>query len=172
MESPHQSRWKILPGKNIPMMAIMAKRPFANSALSLVFFTSGSSDVMSFHPKSPAKAAVPGTGLGKLRRRPWYAAIWAQPAAGTLEIAASPLGTSANFKPADGDKKPGNFPVSSGWCIPWLQASKFGPCLISVARRRLKFSTLPSLESPAGSQKPTGACTPSSFSKARRGEAV
>ena len=46
--------------KNIPMMAIMAKRPFANSALSLVFFTSGSSDVMSFHPKSPAKAAVPG----------------------------------------------------------------------------------------------------------------
>ena len=26
------------------------------------------------------------------------------PAAGTLEMAAKPLGTSANFKPADGDK--------------------------------------------------------------------
>ena len=26
------------------------------------------------------------------------------PAAGTFEIAAKPLGTSANFKPADGDK--------------------------------------------------------------------
>ena len=41
-----------------------------------------------------------------------------RPPAGTLEIAASPLGTSANFKPADGDKKPGNFPVSSGVMYP------------------------------------------------------
>jgi len=30
----------------------------------------------------------------------------------------------------------------------------------------LKFSTLPSAVKPAGSQKPTGACTPSSFSNA------
>ena len=33
------------------------------------------------------------------------------PAAGTLEIAARPLGTSANFNPADGLRYPGNLPV-------------------------------------------------------------
>ena len=154
------------------MMAIMAKRPFANSALSLVFFTSGSSDVMSFHPKSPAKAAVPGDWSWETSQKAMYAKICAHPAAGTLEIAARPLGTSANFKPADGDKKPGNFPVISGVMYPMVASIEIRPCLISVARRRLKSSTLPSLESPAGSQKPTGACTPSSFSKARRGEAV
>ena len=42
-----------------------------------------------------------------------YAKIWPQPAAGTLEMAASPLGTSANFKPALGLKYPGNLPVIS-----------------------------------------------------------
>ena len=41
------------------------------------------------------------------------------------------------------------------------------PCLSSVWRRRWKFSTLPSAVKPAGSQKPTGSCTPSSLSKAR-----
>ena len=35
--------------------------------------------------------------------------------------------------------------------------------------RRLKFSTEPSAVNPAGSQNPTGSCTPSSFSKARKG---
>ena len=95
-----------------------------------------------------------------------------QPAAGTLEIAASPLGTSANFKPADGDKYPGNLPVISGVIYPIVANIEILPCLSSVWRRRLKFSTLPSAVKPAGSQKPTGACTPSSFSKARRGEAV
>ena len=37
------------------------------------------------------------------------------------------------------------------------------PCLISVCRRRLKSSTLPSAVNPAGSQNPTGSWTPSSF---------
>merc|ERR1719229_685746 len=46
------------------------------------------------------------------------------------------------------------------------------PCFNSVWRRRLKFSTLPSLLKPSGSQSPRGACTPSSDSKARNGEAV
>merc|ERR1712183_994287 len=46
------------------------------------------------------------------------------------------------------------------------------PCFNSVWRRRLKFSTLPSLVKPSGSQSPRGACTPSSDSKARNGEAV
>lgn len=32
----------------------------------------------------------------------------------TLEIAANPLGTSANFKPADGERYPGNLPAISG----------------------------------------------------------
>eukprot|EP00421_Protoceratium_reticulatum_P005334 CAMPEP_0168371330 /NCGR_PEP_ID=MMETSP0228-20121227/7717_1 /TAXON_ID=133427 /ORGANISM="Protoceratium reticulatum, Strain CCCM 535 (=CCMP 1889)" /LENGTH=56 /DNA_ID=CAMNT_0008384217 /DNA_START=208 /DNA_END=378 /DNA_ORIENTATION=+ len=46
------------------------------------------------------------------------------------------------------------------------------PCLISLARRRLKSSTSPSAENMRGSQKPTGGCTPSSFSKALSGESV
>merc|ERR1719203_2332619 len=46
------------------------------------------------------------------------------------------------------------------------------PCLTSVARRRLKFASLPSRVKPTGSQKPTGACTPSSSSKALSGESV
>ena len=33
-----------------------------------------------------------------------YARIWPQPAAGTLDMATRPFGTSANFKPADGDE--------------------------------------------------------------------
>ena len=46
------------------------------------------------------------------------------------------------------------------------------PCFSSTARRRLKFATLPSAVKPSGSQKPTGSCTPNSFSKARSGELV
>eukprot|EP00438_Fugacium_kawagutii_P017362 Skav201542 [mRNA] locus=scaffold1616:137606:138181:- [translate_table: standard] len=99
-----------------------------------------------------------------------YAKIWPQPAAGTLEIAARPLGTSANFKPADGDKYPGNLPVISGVMYPIVASIEIRPCFSSVCLRRLKFSTLPSAVNP--SQKPTGACTPSSFSNARNGEAV
>ena len=34
----------------------------------------------------------------------WIQLFQPCPAAGTFEIAAKPLGTSANFKPADGDK--------------------------------------------------------------------
>ena len=43
-----------------------------------------------------------------------YATICPQPAAGTLEMAAGPFGMSANFRPVDGERKPGNFPVISG----------------------------------------------------------
>ena len=34
----------------------------------------------------------------------WIQLFQSCPAAGTFEMAAKPLGTSANFKPADGDK--------------------------------------------------------------------
>ena len=34
----------------------------------------------------------------------WIQLFQPCPAAGTFEMAAKPLGTSANFKPADGDK--------------------------------------------------------------------
>ena len=43
----------------MPMMAIMASRPFANSAASFVFFASGSDAVSTLNPKSPAAAGVP-----------------------------------------------------------------------------------------------------------------
>jgi len=41
------------------------------------------------------------------------------------------------------------------------------PCLSSADLRYLKFSTLPSAVNPTGSQNPTGAWTPSSFSNAQ-----
>mmetsp|Transcript_15787 Transcript_15787/g.37261 ORF Transcript_15787/g.37261 Transcript_15787/m.37261 type:complete len:145 (+) Transcript_15787:215-649(+) len=40
------------------------------------------------------------------------------------------------------------------------------PCFNSTERLRMKASTSPSLARPRGSQNPTGACTPSSDSKA------
>ena len=46
------------------------------------------------------------------------------------------------------------------------------PCSSSVWRRRAKFVASPSAVKPARSQKPAGACTLRSFSKARSGEAV
>merc|ERR1719277_637137 len=46
------------------------------------------------------------------------------------------------------------------------------PCFSSTVRRRLKEVSSHDDVKPNGSQKPTGSCTPSSFSKARSGEAV
>ena len=57
---------------------------------------------------------------------------------------------------------------AAGVMYPIVANIEMRPCLISVARRRLKSSTLPSAVKPAGSQKPTGAWTPSSFSNAVR----
>jgi len=79
---------------------------------------------------------------------------------------------SANFRPAEGDKEPGSFPVISGVMYPMVASIDTRPCFSSVWRRRAKFSTLPSAVNPAGSQKPTGSWTPSSLSKARSGEPV
>merc|ERR1719191_631024 len=96
------------------MIAIIAKRPFAISADNLPFSAAGSDDVRSFQPKSPAAAEVPADWSCESSQKAQYATICPQPAAGTLEMAARPFGMSANFTPADGDKKPGNFPVISG----------------------------------------------------------
>eukprot|EP00972_Heterocapsa_arctica_P067494 9961715-Heterocapsa_arctica.AAC.1 len=46
------------------------------------------------------------------------------------------------------------------------------PWLISFWRRPAELPVLPTATKPAGSQTPTGACTPSSLSNARSGEAV
>ena len=45
--------------KNIPMMAIIAKRPLASSAFSFLVFSAGSDEVKTLNPKSPAAAGVP-----------------------------------------------------------------------------------------------------------------
>ena len=45
--------------KNIPMMAIIANLPLANSAASFLVFSAGSLEVKTLKPKSPAAAAVP-----------------------------------------------------------------------------------------------------------------
>eukprot|EP00445_Apocalathium_hangoei_P071162 CAMPEP_0204145320 /NCGR_PEP_ID=MMETSP0361-20130328/21522_1 /ASSEMBLY_ACC=CAM_ASM_000343 /TAXON_ID=268821 /ORGANISM="Scrippsiella Hangoei, Strain SHTV-5" /LENGTH=55 /DNA_ID=CAMNT_0051099319 /DNA_START=149 /DNA_END=316 /DNA_ORIENTATION=+ len=44
----------------MPMMAIMARRPFANSAANFFCFWAGSEEVKTLKPKSPLAAAVPG----------------------------------------------------------------------------------------------------------------
>ena len=46
--------------KNMPMMAIIARRPFASSADNFLVFSTGSLDVKTLKPKSPAAAGVPG----------------------------------------------------------------------------------------------------------------
>ena len=43
----------------MPMIAIMARRPFAISAANFFCFSAGSVDDSTFQPKSPAAAAVP-----------------------------------------------------------------------------------------------------------------
>eukprot|EP00971_Amphidinium_carterae_P283509 5627962-Amphidinium_carterae.1 len=44
--------------------------------------------------------------------------------------------------------------------------------LSSLFHHSQNEATLPSAVKPTGSQKPTGACTPSSFSNARKGDSV
>ena len=97
--SSQTSSWK-----NMPMMAIMASLPLASSADSFLVFSAGSEEVKTFHPKSPAAAAVPADWSWETSQKAMYAKICPHPAAGTLEIAAKPLGTSANFNPADGER--------------------------------------------------------------------
>eukprot|EP00959_Pyramimonas_sp_CCMP1952_P282840 5912413-Pyramimonas_sp.AAC.1 len=87
-------------------------------------------------------------------------------------MAASPLGMSAYARPLDGLRYPGNLPATSGVMYPMVASIETRPCLISVERRRLNAAASPSLLRPAGSQKPTGACTPSSLSNARSGDPV
>jgi len=87
-------------------------------------------------------------------------------------MAPRPFGMSANLSPADGDRYPGSLPAISGVMYPMVANIDTRPCFSSVWRRRAKFSVLPSAVNPAGSQKPTGSCTPSSLSKARNGEPV
>ena len=88
----------------MPMMAIIASLPLANSADNFLVFSAGSLEVKTLKPKSPAAAGVPGDWSWETSQKAMYARICPHPAAGTLEIAANPLGTSANFNPADGDK--------------------------------------------------------------------
>jgi len=88
----------------MPIMATIAKRPLATSALNFFVSSAWSDDVSNFQPKSPAAAALPADWSCDSSQKAQYATICAQPAAGTLEIAARPLGTSANFRPAEGDR--------------------------------------------------------------------
>ncbi len=86
----------------MPMIAIIARRPLANSADSFLALVAGSLDVITFHPNSPGlpvelASKVPST-------MPAKKAICTQPMAGTLLKAARPLGTSSNFRPREGDK--------------------------------------------------------------------
>ena len=59
-----------------------------------------------------------------------------------------------------------NFSRTSAIKAPMVAIMEIRPCFNSTDRRRLKAATSPSAVKPTGSQNPTGACTPSSFSKA------
>ena len=78
------------------------------------------------------------------------------------------------FGPAFGNVLVASSVVSSNTWIrsasksPMVAIMEILPCLSSTERRRLKTATSPSAVNPAGSQNPTGAWTPSSFSNAVR----
>ena len=76
--------------KNILMIAIVARRPFANIAFNFAVIRP-----MLFH-------CVTAKPLFSMR--PQKATIWNQPASGTLEKATKPFGTSENMMPTDGDR--------------------------------------------------------------------
>ena len=97
------------------MMATIAKRPLASSDASLRSLTTGSLDVMSFHPKSPAAPGVPGAWLLDVSQNAIQNKICPHPSTGTLEIAAKPFGTSANLRPAEGERVSRKFP-GDFWC--------------------------------------------------------
>mmetsp|Transcript_93413 Transcript_93413/g.301930 ORF Transcript_93413/g.301930 Transcript_93413/m.301930 type:complete len:281 (+) Transcript_93413:1-843(+) len=161
------------------MMAIIASLPLASSAFSLRFRVSASSVARSggLKPRFPgsAVASVPGganlhvTASLEASQYSAYARICSQPKAGTLEIAPRPFGMSSYLIPSEGDKYPGNLPVNSGVMYPMVASIDIRPCLISLSRRRLNTAASPSFDNPSGSKKPTGACTPSSPSKAEPG---
>mmetsp|Transcript_4180 Transcript_4180/g.9439 ORF Transcript_4180/g.9439 Transcript_4180/m.9439 type:complete len:220 (+) Transcript_4180:1898-2557(+) len=100
--------------------------------------------------------------------------IWAQPSRGTLVIAPSPLGTSSNFRPVEGERNPLNLPKMSGQTMPMAANMQTRPCLSSTARRRSKSSLVPPSQKPIGSQKSSGSQAPISFeaSKAARPTAM
>mmetsp|Transcript_71447 Transcript_71447/g.231386 ORF Transcript_71447/g.231386 Transcript_71447/m.231386 type:complete len:229 (+) Transcript_71447:487-1173(+) len=104
-------------------------------------------------------------------QKPAKSKICNQPSTGTFEKAASPFGTSSNFTPRDGDSSPGKRKYS-GAMKPMVAIMATRPCLISTARRRLKSASSPSLQKPAGSQNPTGSCTPSCFVGSKAARAV
>ncbi len=154
------------------MSAIAARRPLANCAANLSWIPAGSVGISSLKPKSPAAAAVPGGWSWATLQDAPYDTICVQPVADTLLMAPRPCGMSAIFGPAGGGEQPGSPQMLSGAMHP-LVASLFPPPRpSSVQRRRWKFSLLSSAVRPAGSQKPTGSCMPSSGSGERGGEPV
>ena len=50
-----------------------------------------------------------------------------------MEIAARPFGMSAYFRPAEGDRKPGNFPTSSGVMYPIVANIALAVCCLLFA---------------------------------------
>ena len=66
-------------------------------------------------------------------------------------------------------QKPSKTPDEVSWTAikkPMVAIIEMRPCFNSTDRRRLNVATSPSAVNPTGSQNPTGAWTPNSFSKA------
>merc|ERR1719443_1818866 len=103
-QSPHAD--PVRPSwKNMPMIAIIASRPFAISAASFFCFSAGSLEVSSVQPNSPREAGDPGIVWSwEISTYAQYRKIWPQPPTGTLDSAPRPFGTSANLRPAFGDR--------------------------------------------------------------------
>mmetsp|Transcript_94539 Transcript_94539/g.240505 ORF Transcript_94539/g.240505 Transcript_94539/m.240505 type:complete len:220 (+) Transcript_94539:47-706(+) len=96
--------------------------------------------------------------------KPTKAKNCAMPAVGTTERAFMPLGTSANCRFADVERKPGHLKYS-GVMYPMVANIATRPCLSSISLRRLNFSTSRSLVKPSGSQRPRGGWSPTRPSK-------
>eukprot|EP00403_Amphidinium_massartii_P028293 CAMPEP_0178405792 /NCGR_PEP_ID=MMETSP0689_2-20121128/18580_1 /TAXON_ID=160604 /ORGANISM="Amphidinium massartii, Strain CS-259" /LENGTH=72 /DNA_ID=CAMNT_0020026815 /DNA_START=137 /DNA_END=351 /DNA_ORIENTATION=- len=72
----------------MPVIAIMARRPLANSDAFFFSTPASSSGKKNLNwPKSPVAAVVPGDWSWAVSTKAQYKKIWTQPAAGTLEMA-------------------------------------------------------------------------------------
>ena len=80
------------------MIAIMARRPFANTTLNFAVIRPMFFRCVEVKPVFPM--------------RPQKATIGSQPASGTFEKATKPFGTSDNLMPMDGDKESPSFEYS------------------------------------------------------------
>mmetsp|Transcript_102634 Transcript_102634/g.294061 ORF Transcript_102634/g.294061 Transcript_102634/m.294061 type:complete len:219 (-) Transcript_102634:273-929(-) len=150
-------------------MPICAARPLLSSMARFWSFCSGEnlSQPKSMKPlrKSPGNSPRPVTSrMTRISRAPQKRTICQKPAAGSLEKAARPVGTSAKASSFELEIMPGRRMPFEVTMWPRTASIDTRPCLSSTLRRRSKRSWSTFSTRPIGSQKPSGFCAPSSAS--------